>query len=120
MYSLTCAPNEDSNQPAQWSNLIRVFLVHLKKIASLAIQNLPSEDSDPNAQSDLNLRRALRYVFLRFGSFSFDVDIVLLCEISSLHTLCIFFRLLMKCFDFLAIWVVNTDKKHMCHKLTTS
>ena len=30
-YLLTCAPNEDSNQPAHPRSLIRVFVVRIKK-----------------------------------------------------------------------------------------
>ena len=37
--------------------MIKVFIVHMKKIASLVIQNVPREDSDQtaNVQADLNL-----------------------------------------------------------------
>ena len=45
-YLLTCASNEDSDQPAHPGSLIGVFNDSIKKFASLAIQNVPSEDSD--------------------------------------------------------------------------
>ena len=56
-YPLTCAPNEDSNQLAHPSSLIRVFVFRIKTFSSLAIQNAPSEGFDQTArkaQSDLN------------------------------------------------------------------
>ena len=50
-FFLTCASNEDSDQTARMRNLIRVFVVRLKKqLASLAIQNAFSEDSDQAAR----------------------------------------------------------------------
>ena len=50
MYLLTCAPNAALNQRAHSSSLIRVFIIRMKKLQSLAIQNAPSEDSDQTAQ----------------------------------------------------------------------
>ena len=64
MYPLTCAPNEDSDQPAHPCSLIRVFFVRMKKLCILEIQNALSEDSD--AQSDLNLR----WAHMSEGTFS--------------------------------------------------
>ena len=49
-YLLTCAPIEDLNQSEHPCSLIRVFAVYMKKFVSLAIQNVPSEDSDQTAQ----------------------------------------------------------------------
>ena len=38
-YILTYAPNEDSTQPAHlMRSVIRIYVVHIKKLASLAIQ----------------------------------------------------------------------------------
>ena len=48
-YFLTCAPNEDSNQPAHPRSLIRDFVVHMEFAVS-ASQNATSEDSDQNAR----------------------------------------------------------------------
>ena len=42
----TCAPNEDSNQPAHPRSPIRVFVVCMKTLHPFAIQNAPSEGSD--------------------------------------------------------------------------
>ena len=50
MYLLTCAPNEDTDQPAHPRSLIRVFVVRMKKPCFLAIQNAPNEDSDQTAR----------------------------------------------------------------------
>ena len=36
IYLLTCALNEDSNQPAHPHSLIRVFVVHMKKLCNLS------------------------------------------------------------------------------------
>ena len=44
-YLLTCATNEDSNQPVHLHSMISVHCVNYET-ASLAIQNAPSEDSD--------------------------------------------------------------------------
>ena len=41
---LTCAHNEDSNQPARMRRLIWVFVGRIKKLCILAIQKAPSED----------------------------------------------------------------------------
>ena len=49
-YLLTCVPDKDSNQPAHPRSLIVVIVVFMKKLASLAIQNAPSEDSDQTAR----------------------------------------------------------------------
>ena len=47
---LTCAPNDDSNQPAHPHGLLRVFVVHIKKnLASLVVKNGSSRDSDQTA-----------------------------------------------------------------------
>ena len=56
MYLPICVPNEDLNQPVHLLSLIKVLIVS-GNFATLAIQNLTSEDSDQttNAQSDLNL-----------------------------------------------------------------
>ena len=51
-YIQTCAPNKDSNQPVHLCRLVRLFVVHMKKLCIFAIQNVPSEDSD---YADLNL-----------------------------------------------------------------
>ena len=58
-YLLIYAPCEDSDQPAYPHSLSRVFVVHMQ-IASLAIQNAPSEESEQtlNVQADLNIHRA--------------------------------------------------------------
>ena len=55
IYFLICAPSEDSTQPVFPCSTIRVFIV----LASLDIQNVPSEDSDhcANVQDDLNASR---------------------------------------------------------------
>ena len=41
-YQLTCAPNEDSNQPAHPRSLIRVFVVKI-------LMKIHNEDSDQTA-----------------------------------------------------------------------
>ena len=38
-YLLTCAPNEDSDQPAHSRSLIRVFIVRMKKLCVLVLPN---------------------------------------------------------------------------------
>ena len=50
-YFLTCSHNEDSNKPVHPRSLSRVFVVHMKKLAFLAIQNTPSEDSGQTART---------------------------------------------------------------------
>ena len=68
---LTCCTKKYSNQ---LTHPQPVFLVHIKKLASLAIQNVPSEDLDQTAQmqTDLNLHwghiYVRRYIFLSYGS----------------------------------------------------
>ena len=60
-YLLTCAPNEDTNQPAHLCCLIRYFVVRMKKPCILCFPNCAQRRfwSDcANAQSDLNLRWA--------------------------------------------------------------
>ena len=60
-YLLTCAPNEDSNQPAHPRSLIRVFVVHKKILWILGYPKRAQRRfwSDcANAQADLNLRWA--------------------------------------------------------------
>ena len=49
-YLLTCAPNEDSNQPAHPRSLIRIFVARVKKLCILIYQNAPFKDSDRTAQ----------------------------------------------------------------------
>ena len=44
-YLQVCAYSEDSDQPAHPDNLIRVFIVRLKKFATLT-KNVPDENSD--------------------------------------------------------------------------
>ena len=44
-YLLPCVPNKDSNQPARLHSLVSHSCPH-EETASLAIQNLPSEDYD--------------------------------------------------------------------------
>ena len=58
-YLLTCAPNEDSNQPAHSLRLIRVFVVHMKKLYTLSYPNCAQWrfwSHSANAQAELNLR----------------------------------------------------------------
>ena len=68
-YLLTCASNEDSNQPAHPRSLIRAFVVRMKKPC---IPGFPKCDqwrfwSDcANAQADLNLR----WAHMSEGTFS--------------------------------------------------
>ena len=50
MYLLTCASNKLSNQPAHLRSVISVFVVRMKNSASMAIQNMTSEDSDQTAR----------------------------------------------------------------------
>ena len=60
-YILTYVPNEE---PAHPHSLIRVFVVRMKKVASVAVQNSPSSDSDrlcECVQAYLNLRWAQRF-----------------------------------------------------------
>ena len=45
-YLLICVPNEDSHL----RRLVRVVIVCMKKFASLAIQNAPSDDSNQTVQ----------------------------------------------------------------------
>ena len=47
MYFLTCTPNEDSDQPANPRSLISCC--SHEETTSLAIQNVPSEDSNQSA-----------------------------------------------------------------------
>ena len=49
-YFLICAANEDSNQLAHPRSKVRVFVVRIKKILSLDIQNAPCEASDQTAR----------------------------------------------------------------------
>ena len=60
MYRLTCAPNEDTNQSAHPRGQIGVFVVPLRNYVSLAIQNVPSEDSDQT------VRPYVPYVFIYY------------------------------------------------------
>ena len=59
MYLLTCAPNEDSNQPAHPRSLIRIFIVRMTKLCIICnpkcVQWRFWSDC-ANAQADLNLR----------------------------------------------------------------
>ena len=49
-YLLTCASNEDSDQPAHPRSLISVFVVRMKKHCTLGYLNkVPGEDSDQTA-----------------------------------------------------------------------
>ena len=59
-YLLTCASNEDSDQPPHLHSLVRVFVVRMKKHCILRYLNKgPGEDSDcVNTQADLNPRWA--------------------------------------------------------------
>ena len=73
---LTCAPNEDSNQPACLRNLIRVFVVRMKELCILGYPKCTQWRflSDcANAQADLNLRWTTcpkdRFRRLRFNCF---------------------------------------------------
>ena len=62
-YFLTCAPNEDSNQPAHLRSLIRVFVFRMKKLCILGYPKSAHWRfwSDcANVQADLNLRWAHR------------------------------------------------------------
>ena len=80
---LTCAPNEDSDQPAHPHSLIRVFVVCEKTLCSLCYRKCAQWRvwSDcANAQADLNLRSAhmSEGVFSNVlsGSFAFSVIIL--------------------------------------------
>ena len=55
-YLLTCPPNRGSNQPAHPRRLIRIFVVHTKKLCKRDQWRFWSDCA--NAQSDLNLRWA--------------------------------------------------------------
>ena len=69
MYLLTCAPNEDSNQPAQPRSMIRVVVVRMKNICLLDSPKFAQWSfwSDcVNVQFDLNLR----WAHMSKGTFS--------------------------------------------------
>ena len=72
---MTYAHIKDSNQTAQLLNLIRVFVICMKKLCMLGYPKYaqPRFRSDcANAQSDLNLgwaHMSRMYVFLHYGSF---------------------------------------------------
>ena len=86
-YLLTCAPKEDSNQPAHLRSLIWVFVVRLEKLCILGNLKCASEDSDQTARmrkliwifaeytcqkvffSDVVAYIVKRYVFWRCGSY---------------------------------------------------
>ena len=60
-YLLTCASNEDSNQPAHPRSLIRVFIVRMRKLFILGYPKWAQwriRSDCVNAQADLNLRLA--------------------------------------------------------------
>ena len=72
-YPLTCAPTEDSNQPAHPRSLIRAFVVRMKKLCILGYPKSAQRRfrSDcANAQSDLNLR----WAHVSEGTFSDVTD----------------------------------------------
>ena len=54
---MTCAPNVDSNQPANPCTLISLCCLHEGTLHQWLLKNLSSEDSDQtaDAQADLNL-----------------------------------------------------------------
>ena len=58
---------EDTNQPAIMHSLIRVFVVHMKKVFILGYPKKHSEDSNQNvnAQADLNLH----WVYMSEGTY---------------------------------------------------
>ena len=86
-YILTCAPNEDSNQPAHLRSLFRAFIIRMKKLCILGYPKCAKWRfwSDcANAQADLNLRSA----YMSEGTFS-DVTTYL----SESGTLCFHYNI---------------------------
>ena len=68
-YLITCAPNEDSNQPAHPRSLIRVFAVRMTKLCILGYPTCAKWrfwSACANAQADLNLH----WAHLSKGTFS--------------------------------------------------
>ena len=54
-------PTKAQNQPVHLRGLIRVFVVHMKKLCIIGYQNIPSEDSDKTVQ----MRRLIQTFVVR-------------------------------------------------------